>query len=149
MVCPTNPLTFDNYHPDLFPIASHDKPTSIYYSSDSPPAVIIAVNTFADDIQRVTGTRPPVCSSDEPINSGARAIFVGTVKSSLIQGARHDFREEGAADTSKSMKMGDDWTDLEGRWEVWDIRIIPKSQLSQDRLIITGSDRVRPFSIPS
>jgi hypothetical protein len=137
MLTKHNPLVLGK-RSDGFPLISSSSSTTIYYSAESAPGLIIAVNTFADDIKRVSGTRPKVHSSDTPIDSSKPAVFIGTVGSRLIQGVRQDIR--GGEDRVNEHETA--WKGLEGKWEAYDIRGIPGKDGCGDRLYITGSDMV-------
>ena len=108
-----------------FLLASAAESTPIYYSADSAPAVVIAVNTFADDVERVTGVRPPV-KSTEKANVG-KGIYVGAINSSLVKDAHATFASGTASDVRAR---------LEGKWECWDV------SAAEDKVVISGSCRV-------
>ena len=95
-----------------FLLASRARPTPIYYDVDSPEALVIAVNTFADDIERVIGDRPPVLASKD----STEGILVGIVGSDLVKAAPNQH--------------------LQGQWESWDI------SFDSNRAVVTGSDKV-------
>lgn len=108
-----------------FLLASSATPISIFYSPDSAPAIVIAVNTFADDVERVTGKRPEVKSSDAA-ESGI-GIHVGTITSSLIKNAHSSL----SSDVTDEVRGR-----LEGKWECWDVSV------RGDKALVTGSCRV-------
>ena len=128
-----NPIVFEQEQ-DAFLLASKANPTPIFYASDSSEAVVIAVNTFADDVERVTGKRPDVQSAEtvNRVNPSTPAILVGTVSSRLVQDVRQ---------SSTSAQLDTKWTSLEGKWESWDVSVVKSEELGTNT-VITGSDRV-------
>jgi hypothetical protein len=113
-------LVFDQPSgPDLFHIASIDHATAILLDSKDEEAVHIAANTFADDIARVTGTRPTVYIDSVPKGT-SNTIVACTSSSSLA----HD-------DSARA---------LEGLWEAYDIRV--QKDAAGASMQVTGSDKV-------
>jgi hypothetical protein len=98
-----NILVFDQpSKPDLFHIASSEYATAILLDSKDDEAVHIAANTFADDVERVTGRRPTVHIDSLPKGTST-AIVACTCSSALAH------PEVAGA--------------LDGQWEAYDIRV--------------------------
>ena len=115
-------LAFDT-SPDHFVIADHGSLITIVTDSTDPEALHIAASTFADDIHRVTGSRPEVFNDTAP-DWADRVVMVGTAASPLVSSSA------GASA-------------IQGRWEAYDIRVVdaPVDGV-KEALIITGSDKV-------
>jgi hypothetical protein len=109
---------------NAFVIANHGSLVPIITDSSDSISLHLAVSTFADDLERVTGSRPGVYNDSVP-DWAERVIMVGTTSSGLLAGLS---KVEG----------------LEGQWEAYDIRVVdaPVDGV-QDALVITGSDKVR------
>ncbi|KAK7447069.1 hypothetical protein VKT23_014281 [Stygiomarasmius scandens] len=68
-----------------FAVVQGGNAAPILLAEDEWPGVQRAASDFADDIQRVTGTRPTLSNSSTSTSSSSRPIIVGTLgKSSLI-----------------------------------------------------------------
>ncbi len=118
-----------NHLDDDFVIASkpHKHTTPILLDSQDNEAIHVAAQTFADDVYKVTGLRPELYNDTLPKTS-PHAIIVGSVSSRLI--------EHIGGDTEYV-------SDLEGKWESFDIRVTKKPLKGIDEgLIVVGSDRV-------
>ena len=108
---------------DHFSIADHGSLVPIITDSTDPEALHVAASTFADDLERVTGSRPAVCNDTVP-DWADRVIMVGTASSPLVS----------SRDGSNA---------ISGKWEAYDIRVAssPVDGVSE-ALIVTGSDKV-------
>jgi hypothetical protein len=106
-------LSFDNDN-DNFVIADHGSLVPIITNSSDSSSIHLAVSTFADDLQRVTGSRPAICNDTVP-DWASKVIMVGT-----------------------GFNNG-----LEGKWEAYDIRVVGNpADGVEEALMITGSDKV-------
>ena len=110
-----------------FPIVSVDRaPASLYYDANDYKGVIRAIGDLQMDINRVTGVKPFIVTSDSTTNS---EIIIGTIgKSKLID---------------KLISSGKlDVKDIKGKWESFIITTIknPKPEV-QECMIIAGSDQ--------
>jgi hypothetical protein len=106
-------LSFDNNN-DNFVIADHGSLVPIITNSSDSASIHLAVSTFADDLERVTGSRPAICNDTVP-DWASKVIMVGT-------GSSHG---------------------LEGKWEAYDIRVVGKPMNGvEEALMVTGSDKV-------
>jgi len=106
-------LSFDNKN-DNFVIANHGSLVPIITNSSDSASIHLAVSTFADDLQRVTGSRPAICNDTVP-DWASKVIVVGTGSGNK----------------------------LEGKWEAYDIRVVGNPMDGVDEaLMITGSDKV-------
>ncbi len=118
-------ITFDS---DSGFLIAKDNGTSAVIVLDSMdvPAIHIAASSFADDVQRVTGTRPTLYNDTVP-RGGGQPIIVGTVGSKLIQSI------QGVSNISSS---------LDGKWESYWTGVLsdPLAGVNQG-LIIAGSDK--------
>lgn len=120
-----NKLVFDTKLDDKsFLIASSTVATSILVDSKDHEAVHIAAQTFVEDVERVTGSKPKVYFDTLPKDVDS-AIIACTVESSLAQ------------DTA-----------LRGQWEAFDIRV-GQNTASKECLFVTGSDKVRKPLYPA
>jgi hypothetical protein len=117
-----------NFQSDTgFLIAKNDgKSAVILLDSMDSPAVHIAANSFADDVQRVTGTRPQLYNDTMP-SGGIQPIIVGTINSKLMQSI------QGASNITSS---------LTGKWESYWTGVLdhPMNGVKQG-LVIAGSDK--------
>jgi hypothetical protein len=106
-------LSFENKN-DNFVIADHGTLVPIITNSSDSASIHIAVSTFADDLERVTGSRPAICNGTVP-DWASKVIMIGT-------GSNNG---------------------LEGKWEAYDIRVVGNPMDGVDEaLMITGSDKV-------
>jgi hypothetical protein len=116
-----NILVFDQPpRPDLFHIASGEYATAILLDSQDDEAVHIAANTFADDVERVSGKRPTVHIDSLPEGTSI-AIVACTSSSALAH-----------TDSARA---------LDGQWEAFDIRI-EKDGAAGSVMQVVGSDKV-------
>lgn len=106
-------LTFENDN-NSFVIADHGSLVPIITNSSDSASIHLAVSTFADDLERVTGSRPAVCNDTIP-DWASKVIMVGI-------GSNNG---------------------LEGKWEAYDIRVVenPTDGVGE-ALMVTGSDKV-------
>ena len=115
-------LTF-NTNDDPFVIADHGSLVPIITDSSDSASIHLAAATFADDLERVTGTRPVVYNDTVP-DWAQKVVMVGTVSSGLLAGLQP--------------------RDLEGQWEAYDVRIVPGPISGvEEALVVMGSDKVR------
>jgi hypothetical protein len=106
-------LSFDN-NKDNFVIADHGSLVPIITNSSDSSSIHLAVSTFADDLERVTGSRPAICNDTVP-DWASKVIMIGTGSSN----------------------------GLEGKWEAYDIRVVGNPMDGvEEALMITGSDKV-------
>jgi hypothetical protein len=114
-------LTF-NTDNDPFVIADHGSLVPIITDSSDSASIHLAAATFADDLERVTGSRPGVYNDTVP-DWAQRVVMVGTVSSGLLAGL--------------------DKRGLEGQWEAYNIRVVDSPVDGvESALVITGSDKV-------
>jgi len=121
---------FESRKSDHFVIVSTENNfvAPILLDSSDDSAVHIAAQTFADDIERVSGTRPELYNDTLPAGSEETAIIIGTYSSHLL------------AENNGQLE------DLKGKWESFDIRVRDRPAPGvKHGLIITGSDRVSPL----
>lgn len=116
-------LTFTT-SPDHFALADHGSLVPIITDSTDAEALHIAASTFADDLERVTGSRPAVFNDTVP-DWADRVVMVGTASSPLV-----------------SSRQGSNA--VAGKWEAYDIRVVtaPVDGVVE-ALVVTGSDKVR------
>jgi hypothetical protein len=106
-------LSFDSDN-NNFMIADHGSLVPIITNSSDAHSVHIAASTFADDLERVTGTRPGVWNDTVP-DWASKVIMVGT-----------------------SGGNG-----LRGKWEAYDIRVVSNPMDGvEEALMVSGSDKV-------
>jgi hypothetical protein len=116
-----NILRFDQpSKPELFHIASKEYATAILLDRKDDEAVHIAANTFADDIERVTGRRPTIYFDSLPKGTST-AIVACTNASALAH-----------TDSARA---------LDGQWEAYDIRV-EKDGAAESVMQVVGSDKV-------
>jgi hypothetical protein len=123
-------LSFDSTDSDShFLIANYGSLVPIITDSSDSEALHVAASTFADDIERVTGSRPTVCNDTVP-DWASQVVVVGTTSSPLLSGL-----------------AGSASGDLKGQWEAYDMRVVANPvEGVAEALVITGSDKV---SLPS
>lgn len=115
-------MTF-NTENDPFVIADHGSLVPIITDSSDSASIHLAAATFADDLERVTGTRAAVYNDTVP-DWTQKVVMVGTVSSGLLAGLQP--------------------RDLEGQWEAYDVRIVPGPISGvEEALVVMGSDKVR------
>ena len=116
-----NILVFDQpSKPDVFHIGSGEYATAILLDSKDDEAIHIAANTFADDVERVTGRRPTVYLDSLPKGTST-AIIACTSSSALAH-----------AEVVRA---------LDGKWEAYDVRI-GKHGAAESVMQVVGSDKV-------
>lgn len=104
--------------------------TPLLLDSKDDSAIHIAAGSFADDIERVSGSRPVLYNDTLPKDAGDQAIIIGSLESDLIKSLKRDGQSIDGR--------------LQGKWESFDVRTKsnPVKGVKQG-LVITGSDRVR------
>jgi len=116
-----NILVFDQpSKPDVFHIASGEYATAILLDSKDDEAVHIAANTFADDIERVSGKRPTVHIDCLPRGTSSAMI---------------------ACTSSSDLAHTEVARALEGQWEAYDVRI-GRDGVAESVMQVVGSDKV-------
>jgi hypothetical protein len=123
-------LSFDSADSQShFLIANHGSLVPIITDSSDAEALHVAASTFADDIERVTGSRPAVYNDTVP-DWASKVVMVGTSTSRLLS------------------SLGSGNGTLEGQWEAYDMRVIQSPvEGVEEALVITGSDKVRCESL--
>ncbi len=107
-------------------VSKYHGATPLVLDSEDDEAIHVAAHFFAADVERVTGTKPKIYNGTLPRGT-ERAIVVGSTGSGLVR-AQHP-----------------SWTgEMEGRWEVWDLRVVSGEQVGgvKEALMVTGSNRV-------
>lgn len=110
-----------------FPVASERATASVYFETGDFLSVQTTARLFAEDVERVTGKKPELVSSQSKL--GSYAVIIGTIeKNQLIQ------------ELVKSKKLSID--SLQNQWERYTIKTIdnPFHGVKQ-ALVIVGSDR--------
>ncbi|WP_276483004.1 glycosyl hydrolase 115 family protein [Paraflavitalea pollutisoli] len=110
---------------DRFHLVSKAGTASIVYQSGGEKLDSIAAHLLADDIQRVTGKRPPVVT--RLAGAGRCVVVIGRVGAPLI---------------SQVMGVHGQWlTSLSGGWERYGVRVVNRPMPEIDQaLVIAGSD---------
>jgi len=122
-------ISFDDSDEASVPL--HD--ASIVYSADDPIGLEIAVTSLADDLEAITGTRPPVIkvgdgNSTRCAKCGDNAIIAATVGSQVIKSLVRD----GKLDVSS----------IEGKWESYQTSTVDDALPGVKKaLVIVGSDK--------
>jgi hypothetical protein len=112
---------------DAFIIASNGRAAPILLESGVDESVKIAVETFADDVERVSGTRPKVFTDTLPSDEANPIIVKLATKDSIEARDQVHFAES-------------DQKSLHGKWESYRMKVETKSD--QRSLVVTGSDKV-------
>jgi hypothetical protein len=130
--------------------ASSSSALPILIDSHDSEALHIAVATFAEDILRVTGIRPEIHSDVLP-NGTSSAVIAATIGSALMKRVkRRSVSTTSGSQTqtpfvggSGSGGPGGPGSELEGKWEAYDVRVLeqPLDGLKEG-IVVTGSDRV-------
>ena len=108
-----------NSQKGTFPLCADGRLSPVSVSPREPLTVRKVAALFADDVQRVTGQRPAVCSGQKPKN---RSVVIATIgHNAYVDG----LIARGRLDVSA----------IRGGWEQFVIRTV------DDRLLIVGSDR--------
>lgn len=125
-------VTF-HFEKDSVPI--HD--ATIVYAEDDPIGISIAAEALAEDLEQITGTRPPVLALDTVALNGTShshkerrrsAIIASTLDSAL----------------AKQLIQADriQVSDIEGKWETYKSITFQEPMLGfESGLLIVGSDR--------
>jgi hypothetical protein len=110
-----------------FLIANSKSVVSVVYDTADAQTVAVTANLFADDVERITGTRPAVLTS-MPLKAG-NVILVGSVG-----GSRYVKRL--VADKKSDLSR------LSGSWECYAWRFLKRNDgQSGNVMVIAGSDR--------
>lgn len=123
-------LSFDNGDSQShFIIADHGSLVPIITDSSDAEALHVAAATFADDIERVTGSRPGVYNDTVP-DWASKVVMVGTSSGRLLSGS-----------------AGSGSGSLQGQWEAYDVRVAQNPvEGVTEALVIAGSDKVCPLA---
>lgn len=136
-----NALVFEP-SPDALTIASASGALPILYDSGDPEAVHIAVNTFAEDVQRVTGVKPEIYQDDLP-NGSSAAIIVGTIGSVLLRNVRCSFENKNTHSDGAQTSFAGYASMSENDWESFNARVVAQPLKGiEEALVIAGSDKV-------
>ena len=109
-----------------FTLAAEGSAATICLDTCDARVVTIAAGLLADDVERLTGFRPQIQTS-ESLPEGP-AVIAGTIgKSSLID----EFSKKGLIDTES----------LQGKWESYIIQTVSIKGRKDPVLVIAGSDR--------
>jgi hypothetical protein len=118
---------------DSLLLAGHGKALPILVDSSDNEAIHVAVNTFAQDIERVTGVRPEIYQDKLPAKCSGKAIIAATAGSPLA---------------SIAAQKVPDVTAIKGKWESYHTCIVDKPcEGVEEGLMILGSDRVSAITI--
>ncbi|MFI8378310.1 glycosyl hydrolase 115 family protein [Leeuwenhoekiella sp. NPDC079379] len=110
---------------EAFSIVNAGQAVTIYYDRADADVVEIAANLLAEDIERVTDSKPKVIS-DLPVTNG---ILIGSLNTNILL---QQLVREGKLDAK----------DLKNGWERYTIQTIKKPFTGVDELlVIAGSDR--------
>lgn len=118
-------------HVDGILLASSKGAAPILLDSKAPEALHVAVNTFADDVERVVGVRPEVFTDSLP--KGVQSAIVVSIYGDSVQPAP----EQGHQGQQHFSASG-----LAGKWESYEIRGRRGVAGADEAMIITGSDKV-------
>jgi hypothetical protein len=110
--------------PFILASAKDKHATPILLDSEDDEAIHIAAHSFAKDVERVTGVKPRVYNNTLPQGT-KQAIMVGSAGSGLIGGIGLQHV-----------------TDMQGKWEVFDARVVERVRGLDEAVVIAGSDRV-------
>lgn len=113
----------------------------IITDSEDPPAVHIAVQSYVNDLYRLSGHLARVVN-DTILHEGA--VYVGTSSSRLIERIRDSHAagvwEESQSPLKSQTPLLFHSKGLKGQWEAYDVRL--KSIDGRRSLVLEGSDRV-------
>lgn len=110
-----------------FSIADNGRAAPVLIDASDYPVVTLTANLFADDVQRVTGTRPTLAVT--PV-AAPTTIIAGTLGHSKLI--------DGLAKSGRLKRVGD----LKNKWEATLTQIVERPFPGVDRaLVIVGSDR--------
>ena len=129
-------VTFENTG---FVLAGPNFALDIILDAHDPAAVHIAARSFADDVQRITGSQPRLRNGTaEFLGDGKQAIVVGTIGSKLIRQV-----ERARWSSANGQKVISSREPLEGKWESYEVEVVDQPLRGfDDALVVTGSDRV-------
>ena len=114
-----------------FTIASSDYAAPLLIRKSEPDALHVAVKTFAEDVERVTGVKPKVYIDTLPKDTKG-AIVVSTVG---LAGGKGDGAQQ-------AFSAGGD--DLAGKWESYRVSVVNGQEYGAEQVLaVTGSDKVR------
>lgn len=119
-------------HKQSFPIADHGRVAALYIAPENPEAVRTAASAFADDVERVVGTRPRILTSLQgPLPPELVAIGVADRTPAFQELKKRNLLSTG---------------EIDGKWEAAKTVTIgyPPSDLfpgTKKMLAIVGSDR--------
>jgi hypothetical protein len=119
-------------HSGGFVIASSGRAAPILIRSNEPEALHVAVNTFAEDVERVTGVKPEIHLDSLP-NDFQGAIVVSIAKTSK--------KGDEASTKGGTQKVFLAESGLAGQWESFQISV-KAGEGDNSVLAVTGSDRV-------
>lgn len=125
----SNQLLLDLSTPtNAFIIAGEGKASPILIHSSESEALFVAVNTFAEDVKRVTGVKPEVFT-DSLLKGTKSAIVVST------------FGTAGKKDGAQAFFSAGN--ELSGQWESYQMSVKSGDELGVERILaVTGSDKV-------
>jgi hypothetical protein len=107
-----------------FPIAADGQAAAIYVAPKNPDTVRVAAQAFADDVERVTGARPPILTSlAAPLP--ANLILVGVLGQSPEIDRLH---------TAQRLVT----TAVEGKWEAAETATLLNPQIAGQRKFLPG-----------
>ena len=107
-----------------FPIAANGEAAAIYVAPTSPETVRVAAQSFADDVERVTGAKPAILTSlTAPLP--ANLILVGVLGASP---------EIDRLRTAKRLVT----TSIDGKWEAAETATLLNPQISGQRNFLPG-----------
>lgn len=126
-------LVLDDTTSDGLVLATSDRAIPILVASSAPEALLVAVETFADDVHRVVGTRPEVHKDTLPSGTEG-AIIVTIVGDGLLASST-------GSGNSDQMVFG---SGIEGKWESYEVKRAQAVAGADEGLVIIGSDKVSP-----
>ena len=113
---------------DAFPLAVNGRVAPIYAAEGDSETVRVAARAFADDVAKVTGTKPEMVQDDTAVRQPF-VVIVGTIGNSPLL---DQLRREGKIRTSG----------IEGRWESAVTAVVDRPFAGVKKaLVIAGSDR--------
>lgn len=130
-------VTFENTG---FVLAGPNFALDIILDAHDPAAVHIAARSFADDVQRITGSQPRLRNGTvDFVGDGKhQAIVVGTIGSKLIRQV-----ERARWSGTEGQKVISSPESLKGQWESYEVEVVDQPLRGlDDALVVTGSDRV-------
>ena len=130
-------VTFENTG---FVLAGPNFALDIILDAHDPAAVHIAARSFADDVQRITGSQPRLRNGTAGSvgDENHQAIVVGTIGSKLIRQV-----ERARWSGTDGQKVISSPESLKGKWESYEVEVVDRPLKGlNDALVVTGSDRV-------